>query len=619
VGTSLAGSPLFEVAQSARDRGRSELLDVRRGSLPQLYAAYVYELDSGNVVYLAGELEISTIITQLAAPDALRESFSYLVAANGTVIAAANRQSQSIRRSADPVIQAALEGRASGSELIVDEGRDYVIYFQPVANSPFMIVTEATTQAAFTPSTNAFVSGVTPLLLILISLAAVAGIILSNSIVAPLRDLQGNMRALADGDFDAPLPEARRGDEIGSLMRTYVTLRSQMRALVEDFTERIGQRVRDVQATQEVSRFVVSQRDTQTLLDNVVNLIVEFFPSIYHAQIFLIDSESRWAVLRSSTGEAGRQLLARGHRLAVGSVSVIGQVTGESRVVAVRDIGVSEVHRRNEFLPETRAELAIPLRVGGEVIGALDVQSKQSGSAVFSEDQISVLQTLADQIAVAIENARLYQETVSRLEQVTIANRQETLRAWTHYLDSQRTRSITAEAGTRLGLDLADVRQIALDQGMTVVGEITERSTIPVAVPIELRGQVLGSVEWEFPSVEFSQDKVLLAQELVGRLAVSLDNARLFQESQLAINRERLVNEISARITAQTDINAILQTAVREVGQALRAPQVNIHLRSDADAITGSANGAGDTQGIPGSSQGIPGGSPTDNGHASGQ
>jgi GAF domain-containing protein len=111
-----------------------------------------------------------------------------------------------------------------------------------------------------------------------------------------------------------------------------------------------------------------------------------------------------------------------------------------------------------------------------------------------------------------------------------------------------------------------------------VIGQETENKTIPFAVPIQLRGQTLGVVEWEFPTSDFNQEKVQLAIELVGRLALSLDNARLFEESQRAIERERLVNEIASKLTTQTEIDSILQTAVREIGQALRVPLVSINL-----------------------------------------
>jgi GAF domain-containing protein len=282
-------------------------------------------------------------------------------------------------------------------------------------------------------------------------------------------------------------------------------------------------------------------------------------------------------VLQASTGEAGRQLLDRGHRLQIGSVSVIGQVTEEGRVVVARDTAVSETHRKNEFLPETRAELAIPLRVGDRLIGALDVQSPFSAS--FDEDQIAVLQTMADQIAVAIENARLYEESLRQLEALRVTHRQTTGMAWREYMNFRRQQSFDKEAGAPALPELLTLRQRAILQEEAVIGEETSRNTIPFAVPIQLRGQTLGAVEWELPTADFSTDKLHLAQELVTRLAISLDNARLFQESNRAINRERIVNEIAAQLTGQTDISEILQTAVREVGRALGAPQVDINLK----------------------------------------
>src|SRR5690606_11511109 len=117
---------------------------------------------------------------------------------------------------------------------------------------------------------------------------------------------------------------------------SFVSMREQVQSLIGDLEARIATRARDMSATQEISRFAVSQRDLQTLMDSVVNLIVERFASVYHAQIFLLDNDREYAVLRASTGDVGQSLIARGHRLAVGSVSVIGQVTAQGRVVIAR-------------------------------------------------------------------------------------------------------------------------------------------------------------------------------------------------------------------------------------------------------------------------------------------
>jgi GAF domain-containing protein len=226
-------------------------------------------------------------------------------------------------------------------------------------------------------------------------------------------------------------------------------------------------------------------------------------------------------------------------------------------------------------------------------MGALDVQSSRHDS--FDEQQTSVLQTMADQIAVAIYNARLYQESVQRLEEFEDANRRGTEQSWMDYVRGQRVGFLSSQAGFETDTDLLTLRQSARDQKQSVIGDITERETIPIAVPIQWRGYILGTVEWEIPAKTFDRNQVLLAEELVNRLAISLENARLFEESSRATERERLVNEIAAKVTGQTNIDEILQTAVREVGRALRVPQVNIHL----DKSPGSKGNGDREQGNP--------------------
>ena len=337
-----------------------------------------------------------------------------------------------------------------------------------------------------------------------------------------------------------------------------------------------------------LSRAITAEHDVQRLMNRVVQLIVDNFPRIYHAQIFIVDSDNNFAVLKASTGKAGEALLSRGHKLAVGSVSVIGQVTEQGQVVIAHDASESDFHRRNEFLQETLAELAIPLRLGQQIIGALDVQSKQRDA--FDTDLVSALQTLADQVTIAIENARLYAESERLLATMERDRSLATRRNWQQYLYSQRQNELLKLAGTLTGYNFESLSRAVYESGKAVVGEKTERDTIPFVVPILLRGQVLGVAEYEVPHAEFSYDKVLLAEELVTRMVIGLENARLFQASQQAVERERIVNEISAKLTGQTDIDLILQTAIQEIGQALKTPQVAIRLKP-TDSNRSSGNG----------------------------
>ncbi len=175
-------------------------------------------------------------------------------------------------------------------------------------------------------------------------------------------------------------------------------------------------RAAQLAAAAEIGRAASSLLSLGHLMDTTVEQIRKTF-GYYHAQVFLVDGGREWAALQASTGEAGRQLLARRHRLAVGSQSVIGQVTTQARPIVARDTDSSDVPWRfNELLPETRAELAVPLRIGTQVIGALDVQSLEPDA--FSSEDIAVLQTLADQLAVAIQNARAYEQQRQTAEEL---------------------------------------------------------------------------------------------------------------------------------------------------------------------------------------------------------
>lgn len=422
-------------------------------------------------------------------------------------------------------------------------------------------------------------------------LAFVLVIILYYLFVPPILNLRDAMRALARGDFEEPVSGTARNDELGSLAATFVEMRGQVQRFQEDSERRVATLNRDVRVTQNIARTITAERDLQLLMDTVVNEIVSNFPSIYHAQIFLVDSDETFAVLRASTGEAGRQLLQRGHKLAVGSVSVIGQVTEQNQVIIARDTAESDVHRQNEFLRDTRAELAIPLQVGERIIGALDVQSRQRDS--FDEDQTQALRTLADQISIAIENARLYEEFAQLLKGAELQQDRSARHAWGQFIQRQDSDMLVTRSGNATDFDFSTLRDHVFHSGKSMIGDVTERGTVPFVVPITLRGLTLGVVEYELRQSEFSYDKVLLAEELVNRLAISLDNARLFRESQQATERERIVNDISTKLTGQNNIQDIIETAIREVSQALQTPKVAVRFHLEEPTPPNGSNGNG--------------------------
>ncbi len=607
-GRNIAESSTFQQAFEAAMVGESQLLvvDLESEAEPIINIANVItavipgRTEPALLGYTIARVKLTPIIeANLPLNVEFADTYSQLVNRSGLVLDAAGviLENNTLATMSTHLLRQA-EGGEPNLEITRQNNQRIVRYYVPIAHSPFVLVVESSFSVVANQITSFLVERGFALVVGIVALLVVLVIFWNYLFTPPLRRLSQAIQAMSGGNYGLPLPDVNRGDEVGELAGNFADMRRRILNLVTDLEQRIERRGRDVTATREISHAAATQRDLNQLMNQVVNLIVERFDNIYHAQIFLIDPDRQFAVLQASTGDPGRQLLARGHRLAVGSLSVIGRVTEAGEVVIARDTFSNPVHQRNEFLPDTLAELAIPLRVGSQIIGALDVQSRLGDT--FDSEQVEVLQTMADQIAIAIENARLYTESLRQLAELERNRRESTLKTWYEFMNNQRVQRLEQVAGTSDGsssASLDDVRQTALAQGAVVVGKSTTNHTIPLAVPIRLRGQLLGTVEWEVPETEFDEDKVQLAQALTDQLAVNLENARLFQESQRATERERLVNEISAQLTRQNDIDQILQTAVREVGMALRSPQVSIRLNSPANGNGHNGHTANDHQG----------------------
>ncbi len=596
----------FRAAQQAQLLGRAQdMIVFEEGTSRIDIVQVVFDAEGEPAGYMVATLSTSDVVVPILRSDnTFVPLFSYLIRRNtqeqvlfvprdDRTRAQASAETGAVQRARDGLRERGSIEEYTYQTEIVENYPDgttvralreqrvlgYYVDIRVGNNSDLALIVEVPIGRTFDSTLSGLISGhyVFVLAIAVPVLSALLVAIFAQFFSAPLQNIRQVLRSMSKGNFDEPIAAADRGDEFGQVALAIIEMREQVQALIAGLEQRIAARSRDIQATQEISRFAATQRDIQLLMDRVVELIVQFFPNIYHAQIFLTDGDNKYSVLRSSTGEPGRKLLERGHRLAVGSLSVIGRVTEQGEYVVARDTSTSDVHRRNEFLPDTRSELAIPLRVGEKIIGALDVQSVKPDA--FPDDEINVLQTMADQIAVAIENANLYQESLRSLAEIERSKRHQTLRDWEEYMQLERVREISSEYGTKTSIDTSDLRRAAVANNRAMIGKPTERGTIAIAVPITLRGQVLGAAEWELPLQDFGEDKVLLAQELVNRLAVSMENARLFQQSQVSAERERLVNTISANLTSKQDINDILQTALREVGQALRAPEVSIRMQ----------------------------------------
>lgn len=408
-------------------------------------------------------------------------------------------------------------------------------------------------------------------------------IVLGTIVIArPLSRLTQAARRITAGHLDTQLPTLARRDEIGVLNNAFGEMADQLFSAIRELESRVTERTRNLELTLEVGRVLTSIRDLDTLLEEVVNLIRDRFDKVYHAQVFLIDPQTNHAKLRASTGEPGRLLLMRGHYLEVGSQGVIGSVTATGHAVVALDTSRNPIHKHNEFLPDTRAEMALPLRIGSRIIGALDLQSTQPDA--FTEQDVELFQGMADQITITIENAVLFDESMARLLEIERLNRSLTQDVWREVGQRRTPQTLSAEIGptapeagqwTALQIEAVRTRQIA---------EQVDGDMVFFAVPVLLRDQVMGAVEWQVPRPRYTHNTRQTALELSARLALTAENIRLFEQSLQTIQREQLVNQISGKLTGTTDIDQILQTAVRELGLALHASQTMIRLAPGEDS-----------------------------------
>lgn len=349
-----------------------------------------------------------------------------------------------------------------------------------------------------------------------------------------------------------------------------------------------------LQTITEIGQVANSTLDNEQLLPELVEMIRRQM-SFYHVQIFLVDTDTNLAILTASTGRSGQQLLARGHSLGVGSRSVIGQATGRGTVVYATDTSLDPVHHANEFLPATRSEIALPLFDNAQVIGALDVQSVRPNA--FSTADIATLEIMANQIAIAIINARLfkhyqtsleekqalYEASERTLQEVERLNRQLTAQAWTEYLsDEQRDYGVQLDgSAVHRQTDWTPALQAAIHNAASVVQSAGEQATI--AVPLDVRGQVLGAIEVTLPPNAQREEAQDLVEAVANRLGLTLDNTRLFEEARTLAQQEHVINEIGGRLQEASEVDDMLQVALLELRQVLNAESGAIRLRADVN------------------------------------
>ena len=343
--------------------------------------------------------------------------------------------------------------------------------------------------------------------------------------------------------------------------------------------ERNERRARQFEAIAKVARATTSIQDENILLSGLAQVVSEQF-GFYHVGIFLLDDEHQYAVLRAANSEGGRKMLARRHSLRVGHAGIVGHVAASGTPRVALDVELDTAFKDNPDLPNTRAEMALPLKVGDHIIGVLDVQSTDLNA--FQPEDSEILYTLADQVAIAIQNARSHEATHKLLD--------EAQRASTSYL--KETWRLLQSQEKKVGFLVSENTVRPLEKfvsnpyvNKTVFqGEmlIENGTTATLAIPIRLRGEVVGVLDIHVPAGhDWDPDEVDIAKAVAERLSLALESATLLQSTQRRAEIERIIAEISGKVSASINLRNVLQTAVEELGHALPGSEVVIQFQAD--------------------------------------
>ena len=443
-------------------------------------------------------------------------------------------------------------------------------------------------------------------------LLSIGSLLWTNRLIRPVQKLAAVAQKIGAGEWDIQIP-ATGNDEVGVLARTFGSMAVQLRELVARLEQRVAERTSalerrslQMQTAAEVARDITMTSEAGKLLDQAASLIQDRF-GFYFVAIFLVDDLGEYAHLQAAAGQAGEQLLARRMKLRVGQQGIVGNVAkrGEPRIAL--DVGEDRAYFQVALLPDTRSELALPLKVGGKVTGVLDVQSVEE--AAFDQDDITILQTLADQISIAIDHARLIERLEATLQETRAIQERQIQESWSQVrslgrltafeYDQISVRPVPPQVSPQVWEKLKTGKAVAYRGGL----EDPQGKASHLAAPVMLRGQMIGVIRLENDDLDhdWSSDEIAVVEATASQAALTLENARLYQETQEQASRERFIGAVTGKMQRANSMEGLVQQAMQELQAALDASYVVVHLGTEDELLRRlNGNGAGNGHSSPG-------------------
>jgi GAF domain-containing protein/HAMP domain-containing protein len=415
--------------------------------------------------------------------------------------------------------------------------------------------------------------------------------LIARSLTNPITALAKVANSIAQGNLNARA-SINSTDEIGVLASAFNSMTDQLQSTLVGLEQRIDERTADLKKSTleletiaEVARDITIIRDLNTLLNVAANLIRERF-KYHHVGIFLVDDNAEFTHLRAASGTAAQQMLDQSYKLKVGQEGLVGSVTRTGRAHIAQDVGKDSTHFQNPLLPQTLSEITLPLRSQNITIGALDIQTDVQSA--FEERDVNILQLLADQLAAAIENAQLTEQVKGTFTELNNAYQLQTQNVWRSTINNRKHSAYEYDGMQVQALPqyLPEKLLKQLNAGKPIIIKANNApadTKKTLLVPLKVRDQIIGVIglEQEDPNRIWTDEQIEIAEAAANRAGLTLENARLLEESQRRAVKERTIFEATARIGSALNIENILQATAEELERVLSGSEVILQFQSD--------------------------------------
>ena len=366
--------------------------------------------------------------------------------------------------------------------------------------------------------------------------------------------------------------EAQQLSALALTHQTSIESRANIQSLVEQRTRALDRRASRLESAALVARAASEIHEQHELLNTVVKQISDRF-GFYHVGIFLADADNRQLNLVAASSQGGQKMVARGHRLVIGREGIVGFTAAQKRPRIAQTVEADAVFLNNVDLPTTRSEVALPLLTQSRLVGVLDIQSEEENA--FTSEDLTTLQTMTDQIAMAIENIRLFDQSRTALQVMESTNIDNINQAWRERLSGQ----VMGFTYTPLGIEAVNPESNSLD--------LDTQSDRVLKIPITVKNKAIGTISLlrNLSESRWTETERDMALGIATQLGLAIDNARLLEEAQNRAVREQTINEFSSLLSQSLDIDTMLQKAVREIYRMPQVSQVSLFISPDQENL----------------------------------